>query len=569
MIKKILSTSYIYIILLSIITIGGLFVRLYGIDFGKPYLYHIDEWKLVNQAGHFLDIKNIDQSTFFNIGTYPPFFIYMLAISFGIYSAIGLLLGIFPSISSIIDMYKSNPFTFHLIGRYISAILGSATIVFTYLIGSKIFNKKVGLMGALFLAFTFVHVRNSHYCTVDISATFFVVVTFWFITSIYNKGDLKYYIGAGIFSAISVATKYTVGLILIPFFVAHFLRSGVERYSIKQSILSKKLLIGIISFGLVFLIVCPFPILNIYLFYKDTSQIASTVTGGRIGYFTGDGFFSYITGAQWSGFGHFARNSLAGGMGLHTMIFAIGGFLLCSFKFSKKCLLFLSLPVIHFIVLSSMSYKAMRLMLPIIPFLILLCGWFIFYIIQKIPLFKERQNIMVIGFSLICVLPMMIDSIRNDYKLTLKETRTIAKEWIESNIPSGTKIAIESKSPQLYNINPNFTIMGPRLVDEKDSSKSYFLVDSGWFLFSYAPDEYVNFDPIEEINKNNVDYVILDNWTYDRFYMDEAISKYPIKTNQRRKFYDWVRNNAQFIKKFEPVPNHITGPTIEIFKIRH
>ena len=111
-----------------IITLFALLVRIIGINFGKPYLYHIDEWKLVNQAGKLLNIKEINKDVMFGLGTYPPFFTYVLAFLFGIYGISGLVLGIFPSMSSIVEYYKINPFAFHLIGRYASAFMGAATI---------------------------------------------------------------------------------------------------------------------------------------------------------------------------------------------------------------------------------------------------------------------------------------------------------------------------------------------------------------------------------------------------------------------------------------------------------
>jgi len=555
-------------ITLLLILLSGFLVRIHGISFGEPFLYHIDEWKLVNRAGHLLDIKNFYNSIFLQTALYPPFFIYILAFAFGIYGGLGLLFGSFSSLGAISDFYRSDPFVFHLIGRYISAFMGTATIFFTYLIGKEIFNKKIGLLGALFLSFTFVHVRSSHYSTVDIPTTFFIAIAFLFVILIYKTGSLKYYLLTGVFCAIAIATKFTVGFIAITFFVAHFLRSNDENLSFKRSLLDKRLFYGISLLSLTFVILCPFLLVNSGLFLDNTTKIASTVIKGRIGYYWGHGFFSYITGDQWPGFSHFARNSFAGGMGLHMTIFSIAGAFITGLRLSKKNLLFLSFPVIHFIALSLMSYKAMRNMLPIMPFLVLMASAFIYFIIEKIPLLKKRFNQVLIMISIGCVIPMIADSIVIGHGLKLQETRTLAKQWVESNIPAGAKIAVESKPPQLYNTNPEFTIIGPRITKSDSDSPTFHLVDSGWFLFSYAPDEPVDFDPIEEIKKKDVDYVILDNWTMDRFYLPKAVSEYPIKTAQRHRFYDWVRTNCLAIKKFEPIPKRSIGPTIEVYKIK-
>ena len=127
---SIIKEKKIFFFLLLII-ISGFLVRTYGINFGKPYLYHIDEWKFVNQAGNLLDIKNLSIKNRLNLGIYPPFIIYILSVVYAIFGVMGLITGYFPSVASIIETYKSNPFTLHLIGRNISTMMGSATIYFT------------------------------------------------------------------------------------------------------------------------------------------------------------------------------------------------------------------------------------------------------------------------------------------------------------------------------------------------------------------------------------------------------------------------------------------------------
>jgi len=561
-------------ILLGIILIG-LALRIYGITFGKPFLYHIDEWKLVNQAGHLLDIKHWTKDTFFHIGTYPPFFTYLLAISFAVYSFFGLVIGYFDSIGSIVVFYKSNPFTFHLIGRFLSALFGTLAIPVVYLVGKRLFDRRVGLIGALFIALTFIHVRNSHYSTVDIPATFFTVLAFLFIVQVYLKGNLLFYILAGLFSGLAISTKYNTGLIVVPLLLSHFLKA--KELGIRTVILDKRIYIGLGTLIFSFLISCPLPLIDFHRFIQGVLKISGSEKMGRVGYYSGEGFFSYITGKQWPGFYHFARNSFSGALGWPLMILSICGTFLGILRLSRKNILFLSFPLLLFLYLSHLNYKAMRHMLPIIPFLVILAALFLCFLAERLPMAKKWKDrilvLLVIGIGF----PMAVDSIRHDRWLTLTETRTLAKEWIEAHIPPGTAIAIESYAPQLYNLNEEYPTIGPRIVkqgakirglgDDTSQVKAYFLVYTGWDLFSYGPDRPVEFDPIEQIRRYRVRYIILDDFTYNRFYLKSAVERYPIKTGQRQRFYQWVRDNCTLVKVFDPRETGGPGPRLEIYEV--
>ena len=48
-------------VLLGAILLIAICLRLYGIDFGRPYNYHPDETKLVTQAGRLLATKFMDK----------------------------------------------------------------------------------------------------------------------------------------------------------------------------------------------------------------------------------------------------------------------------------------------------------------------------------------------------------------------------------------------------------------------------------------------------------------------------------------------------------------------------
>jgi YYY domain-containing protein len=61
----------------------------------------------------------------------------------------------------------------HLVGRQLSATADLLTVLMVYLIGARLYNKRVGLLAAAFAAFSVLPIQLSHYFTVDTFTNFF------------------------------------------------------------------------------------------------------------------------------------------------------------------------------------------------------------------------------------------------------------------------------------------------------------------------------------------------------------------------------------------------------------
>ncbi|MCZ6594628.1 MAG: glycosyltransferase family 39 protein [Bacteroidetes bacterium] len=565
-------------VIMFVMLLLALAVRLYGIDFGKPYLYHVDEWKLVNQAGHLLDVKHLNKDVLFRLGTYPPFFTYLLAFAYGIFAVVGLVTGFFPSMSSIAEYYRTNPFTFHFIGRLICVVMGTATIQILYLAIKNLYNRKVAILSALFLAFMFIHVRNSHYSTVDIPVTFFIVTAFYFMTRIIKENKSRHYILAGVFSSLAIATKYNVVFIVVTLLLAIvFANKREKKVSLKQLFVNKK--VGITAFALAFtfLVACPISWIDTGKFLPIFEKNLSSQHKGKVG-LGGKDFWSYITGEQWQGFGHTSRNSMAGAMGKPIMILSLLGTTYCLLRHRRQDLLLISFPILLYVLHGNMSYKAMRHLLPALPFLVAAAAVLLDALITKWLVGFRKQHIALSLCTTVIVVPMIIDVLQYDFFLTKTDTRTLAAEWIEKNIRPGAKIAVDFYYPQVYNRNKIFSTIGPRLSKhstivsisdpniDNDTVRQYELYDTNYLDFFWGPDRRIEKGPVQMITAESIEYVITDSWTSFRFYSKSALKKYPILCKQRQKYYTWVEENFNLLKELVGDEAKTPGPTIRIYK---
>lgn len=107
----------------------------------------------------------------------------------------------------------------YLLGRGITAGLGILSVALLYL-AVRGENRRLALVSAALLAVLPLHVINSHYATVDVPATFWLVVAFLFAVRGARQMRAAYGALTGLAVGLAAATKYNAGLFLIPAMLA-------------------------------------------------------------------------------------------------------------------------------------------------------------------------------------------------------------------------------------------------------------------------------------------------------------------------------------------------------------
>ena len=193
------------------VLIAALALRIAGIRWGLPnsqhlFSYHPDEVFLLAPSIGFA--QGDWNPHFFNYGT---LYIYLVGIPATVLKAA-------PSPEQFPDGMRH----LHLLGRLITALLGAASVLLLYLAVRRE-GWGFAAVSAGLLAFLPLHVVNSHYATVDVPATFFLVAAFWLAL----RGAHEPSAGAGALAGAAVglaaATKYNAALFLVPVALAPLL----------------------------------------------------------------------------------------------------------------------------------------------------------------------------------------------------------------------------------------------------------------------------------------------------------------------------------------------------------
>lgn len=439
-------------ILLCVLTVAALVLRIWGTSFGLPYRYHIDEMHYVAGA---MRMANAD----FNLpytAHGPNLFYVLLVCEYGAYFVVSLALGGVDSATAFARLYHNDPTAFFLLARITSAVFGSLTILPTYLLGRRLSGRRVGLVAAVFLASIFQHVRESHYGTPDVFAGFLVAWCLVFCLRVLKAGRLRDYVLAGVFAGLAMGTKFTNFLLVIPLGIAYLVGSfrlgtgnPISRLFAREGV---GVLMGFIT-G--FTVAYPNVILRPAIFRQYLQFLLDVSSRGFVTQFRIDAAPAWL----------YYLRTLTWGMGWALVALVILGL---AFVLSRRMLegwIVLCFVAAYYVFLARAAYYASRYLVPVLPVSCTFASLGLCALMVPARLHRQKLAVLACGVGAVLAIAQPIAfAVRHDVLLTRTDTRTVAKEWIESNIPPGTKIAVDwpVHSPPLRTMGDVFPLADPQ-----------------------------------------------------------------------------------------------------------
>jgi YYY domain-containing protein len=95
----------------------------------------------------------------------------------------------------------------HLVGRAVSASFDLVSIVIVYFIGRRLYDKRVGLLAAVFTSFTVLLIQHAHFFVVDPVANTFILAGFYFAVRVLDENRPGDYALFGLALGLAVASK--------------------------------------------------------------------------------------------------------------------------------------------------------------------------------------------------------------------------------------------------------------------------------------------------------------------------------------------------------------------------
>jgi 4-amino-4-deoxy-L-arabinose transferase-like glycosyltransferase len=543
-------------ILLILIVLAGLGVRFYGLGWGLPYHFHSDEFLLAASTEKLRTAHSLPRL----IGRDAKFLLYPPVLMF-------LNIGLVSASTLVHPFSHSDPASlklFYLLARGMVALFGLATVLMLYFLGRRLYSRNAGLLAAFFLAFTVLHVRDSHFFCTDVPMTFFLVLILYLCVDIVENKDKRAYLLTGIATGIAIATKQTAILAIPMILIAHLISLWKGRgYSLSQcwrtlfsrvSLKKLAMLFGITV--ITFLIANPFLVMSPAQFLARAGKTFEYVKGALQPQWT----FQF-TGATVS---YWFSNLLYYGMGPALEFLCLLGVLWALWKRKWTDGLIFSFLAVYFLIIGFGYMKFIRYAIPFLPFLCLLGARFTAELLEIV---RRRVLRLVLFTGLILVAALSIFTTLaylNIYRQA--DVRIQASRWIFENIPRGATVAynISHATPLLDDMffHPqffdNYTV---GFGHDEYVKKDYYTLKALNF-FTYASR---SLNPPERFRKyirerlSDADYIVMSDEHSEQFAFRPG--EYPAVVKFFRRLYT-ERLGFRLVKTFAVQPAFL-GRTID------
>lgn len=207
-------------LLLGLVMLLSLLIRLRGISHGYPDYVGTDERLIVKEVVHFFD------DTTFRPGhyNYPAFFSYLYAGALFLWRLLGGLDQVAGLQLPMGFALTFNIGLFALVGRALSLLAGVALVGLTYGLGCRAYDRRVALGGALFAACSTTLVGYARLALPEITMALLATAACYCWVDIAQQGRRLMYVAGGLLAGLAISTKYNAGIVLAGLLVAHLWR---------------------------------------------------------------------------------------------------------------------------------------------------------------------------------------------------------------------------------------------------------------------------------------------------------------------------------------------------------
>jgi uncharacterized membrane protein YwzB len=319
-------------------------------------------------------------------------------------------------------------FDYVMSAELLAVLFSAATMILTYVIASKMFNKRIAFLAALIMVVTPSYFLYSNYILTGIPSTFFVLLSVYFF--IKNK------IYASAFCA-SIASYFRLpqGLILVVLIATYFINNQIKKTAFIEN-LKKQLRILAIFVA----VQIPYLILNFILYNADTTKLYHAFFRPWImglwaqsnpaeAYSAGSSLMTFLGNVfYYVYFPIFGTEHLYGNILLLLAFLAVGIFFVK--KLWKKRvfnILFLSF-FIYITYFTLISNKQMRFLNVFLPFYAILAAYGFFFVFDKI----RWKHSTLLGFFIVFLIAYpIVDDNDKFYSWRAVEKPSVFSEYYE------------------------------------------------------------------------------------------------------------------------------------------
>jgi hypothetical protein len=466
------------------------------------------------------------------------------------------------------NSYFSHPSSSFMIARLFSLLFGICSLLVGYKISRLFMEYQWALIAVFFIALIPVFHAYASNAKVDMSLTFTSLSFLYYsILCIKNHNNNKSVFLCSLYFGLAMCSKMNGMFLLIPYvyIIATILRN---RYRLNDNVRSV-MLYALGGLSVAFVALGPnYLFNNLFLNIKTIAMVLVA---------------NYRSSMSYSGLS--LITNVVGEHGIIQSVFIILGLLIVFLnkKYVKdiKILIMLYILAIFFpfIFFKTASFKASLYVLPALPIFAILSILAMRYIYYLSPYSVGKKNIVLFTMILVTAFPMA-KSIKGEIGInvnSMNDTRIVAKQWIENNIPNNNKLFYLGRYIHLPPIRSKNRLAEDNRREEKfnQSLKIHFerflteIADSNYYYIEDYTGRYWREEEFEHVLSydhyidKQIDYVVYSPEYFERYNSEDLTNQKLVIDNLLRE----LNSKAVMVKEFDSELGGIHGPKILIFKL--
>jgi hypothetical protein len=347
-----------------------------------------------------------------------------------------------PSLHAFAESRRQSLAPFFYIDRGLSALMGVLTVWWVFALARRLFGETTGLVAALFLALSFLHGRDSHFGVTDVAMTGLVVAAVLLIVRWQQERRLAQAAAAGVVGGLAMATKYNGLGVGLPFAVAvvQQLIEGRRTLAAEVRRLVPAAIVFGVLFGLTFVVIFPYAILDWRQVLHDTHGVASMLASGN----------GLITPVGWW---YHAVFTLPLALGWPVYAAGLAGTVGLLVTRLRQSAVLLAFPIAYYVIAGSGHTVFARYMMPELPFLAIAAAWFVVTLVGGVmhAWRPALQSWAIAVVAVLAVAPSAVRLVQIDRLLTRTDNRLVATRALFDLIEPGS---IVYQSGSVYGLAP-------------------------------------------------------------------------------------------------------------------
>lgn len=367
-------------LLLGLVLLGAAALRLFNLDWDGGHLYHPDERHILMVTDRLAWPPDLALLLTPESPLNPKSFAYG-SLVFYLLRAVTSLLGTLGDLGGPLAGLRDldSLLGMRLVGRTLSALFDTGTVLVVYLLGRTLYDRWAGLLAAALVGLATLHIQLAHFYASDTPLTFFLTTTLLHWALFLRTGRRRWALLAGLTTGLALATKVSAAPVLLLMAVGPALR--VARASARQPwpwerLLSGPALRAAVTTGLpslavaalTFALCSPYALIDATTFVQHVAEQNAMARGLLDLPYTRQ----YINRPHYL---YFLQNLGLFGFGPALGLAALGGSLFALlrglWRRRTEDLLLLAWVVPYFAIVGSFHAKFLRYLLPITPVLCL------------------------------------------------------------------------------------------------------------------------------------------------------------------------------------------------------